>query len=261
MPDKRDLFTTVEETTRLTNRYGNNGDNVFILPKIPATGKIMDETVIYVGNSKEVNARFAPLGVCIGKVLKNQVGHYRPIAPKKRSAAEEFWCPGGNKSKIPKCLRYTTNEEIIDDEIHYGSIEVNMPISPARAKYRSDLEKNAGRMSQCNQRELTKVETIEHLLILTGKALLLRMRMVELIPETEVGRFKVLINEHLGQMSCDDTNGETVLLEFTSSSTSRYSNLCLACGINGIVDIEELCCPDHDGTTNTVLPRHLETGL
>ena len=208
----------------------------------------MDETVTNVGNSKEVNARFAPLGVCIGKVLKNQVTHYRPIAPKKRSASEEFWCPG-NKSKIPKCLRFTTNEEIIDDETYYGLIEINMPIPPDRARYRSDLEKNAGCMSQCNQVESTKVETMEHLLILTAKALLLRMRMVELIPERDIGRFKVLINEHLGQMSCDDTTGETVPLEFSSSS-SKYSNLCLACGINGIVDIEELCCPDHNGTTN-----------
>ena len=251
MPEKRDLLTTVEETTVLTNRYGNNEDNLFILPKIPATGKVMDEPVTNIPNSKQANARFAPLGVCIGKVLKNDVRHYRPIAPRKRSAAEEFWCPDGNKSKIPKCLRRSgPDREMVDDETYYGLIQVNMPISPARAKYKCDLEKNAGRMSQCNQREETKVETIEHLLILTAKALLSRMRMVELIPETEVGRFKVLINEHLGQMSCDDRNGETVPLEFDSSFVSRYSNLCLACGINGIVDIEELCCPDHDGSTN-----------
>ena len=253
MPEKRDLFTTVQETTVLSNRYGNNEDNLFILPKIPATGKVMHEPVTNIVNSKQANHRFAPLGVCMGKVLKKDVTHYRPIAPKKRPASEEFWSPDGNKSKIPKCLRRTgPDAEIVDDETYYGLIKVNMPISPDRAKYTKPeyFQNNTGRMSQCNEKEETKVETIEHLLILTAKALLSRMRMVEFIPDTEVGRFKVLINEHLGQMSCDDRNCDTVPLEYDSSFVSRYSNLCLACGINGVVDIEELCCPDHNGSTN-----------
>ena len=68
------------------------------------------------------------------------------------------------------------------------------------------------------------------------------------LSKEESDGFKVLLNEHLGQLAISEDGAECYSLPLMfSGGEPKFSNLCLACGINGVVDFADLCCPQHQG--------------
>ena len=197
--------------------------NRFILPKVPKDGKVFDQTVMKVADSD----MFVALGSCIGKRAKRKRdsdGVGIPFQPTKKS------------------------DLLLDDDGLYESlaqklVTVRMPMALKARTFRINEK-----ITCKNSHYPSEVQTFEHLFLLFAKALMIRFRLTDGIMANRAETYKVLVNEHLGLYDKSEEGDccESLPLEFKYHGP-RYKNLCIACGMAGVVDFEEVCCDIHTG--------------
>ena len=221
------MFTDISNCTLLSGNQQMINKNKFILPIIPKDGKIYQQTVTRINPSET----FVPLGLCLGK---------RPIPTAEPQDDDDsmYYSEPTKKSKL------FLNDDVLYERVAPNLVKIRMPIDIDRCR-----DRNAEKITSTNEIQPIEVKTMEHLLILTAQALLRRFRLTNAIMDGgKLNEYKVLINEHLGQAEGHEygTYSQTLPLEFRNNGP-RFNNLCFACGMAGVVDLDEVCCRQHTG--------------
>ena len=226
------MFTDVRNATLLSGNQSMIEKDAFVLSNVPKDGKISGETVTKIDSSDK--KKFAPLGICIGKTA---IGRKRNCQQSHDDADME----PTKRSRL--FLNDDDDNFLLYDSLAGELVRIRMPVELGN---KNNIKE---RFTCKNNNEPIEVKTLEHLFVLAAKAFLLRFRLTDAMLHDKLDEFKVLINEHLCQSDGSEKGGDDskfLPLEFRHHGP-RFKNLCIACGIAGVVDFEEVCCGKHTG--------------